>query len=369
MKLARVAGLFLGFLLCLLAPRASAQAPQIISGQVQMRAAAADFQNQFRAIVHGETSPGWVGYSAPLVQGLRLGCCGMDGAEWVNAHCDSCLMEGDTISTSVASGGRAQQTGSKSASRMALFFHAQHGSVQQILLLSENCELDTGGLPVIWITGVRPQQSVALLTSFVVSARAWSAGESGERDLENRALAAIAMTAGVAANHALEAFVLPTQPESLRGKTAFWLGSARGRFGYKLLRTMAQKDPSDRARKKVVFALYVSHDSDSVSEIIRMAKDDSSPGVRGQALFWLAQKATKRAVGAVSAAVNEDPNARVRRIAVFAVSRLPRSQGVPLLIRIAETNQHPSVRKQAIFWLGQSRDPRALAFFEQVLEH
>jgi hypothetical protein len=25
------------------------------------------------------------------------------------------------------------------------------------------------------------------------------------------------------------------------------------------------------------------------------------------------------------------------------------------------------VRKQAMFWLGQSRDPRALAFFEEVL--
>jgi len=25
------------------------------------------------------------------------------------------------------------------------------------------------------------------------------------------------------------------------------------------------------------------------------------------------------------------------------------------------------VRKQAMFWLGQSRDPRALTFFEQIL--
>jgi hypothetical protein len=27
------------------------------------------------------------------------------------------------------------------------------------------------------------------------------------------------------------------------------------------------------------------------------------------------------------------------------------------------------VRKQAMFWLGQSQDPRALAFFEQILSH
>jgi hypothetical protein len=27
------------------------------------------------------------------------------------------------------------------------------------------------------------------------------------------------------------------------------------------------------------------------------------------------------------------------------------------------------VRKQAMFWLGQTGDPRALAFFEDVLTH
>jgi hypothetical protein len=34
---------------------------------------------------------------------------------------------------------------------------------------------------------------------------------------------------------------------------------------------------------------------------------------------------------------------------------------------VAKTNQNPAVRKQAIFWLGQSKDPRALDFFAEVL--
>ena len=28
---------------------------------------------------------------------------------------------------------------------------------------------------------------------------------------------------------------------------------------------------------------------------------------------------------------------------------------------------NPEVREQAVFWLGQSKDPRALAFFERIL--
>ena len=38
------------------------------------------------------------------------------------------------------------------------------------------------------------------------------------------------------------------------------------------------------------------------------------------------------------------------------------------LIDTARRNRNPAVRKQAVFWLGQSSDPRALTFFEEVLK-
>jgi HEAT repeat protein len=40
---------------------------------------------------------------------------------------------------------------------------------------------------------------------------------------------------------------------------------------------------------------------------------------------------------------------------------------VPRLITLARTHKNPVVRKQAIFWLGQSHDPRALDFLEEIL--
>jgi HEAT repeat protein len=52
---------------------------------------------------------------------------------------------------------------------------------------------------------------------------------------------------------------------------------------------------------------------------------------------------------------------------VFALSQLPSDEGVPRLIHVARTHRNIEVRKLAIFWLGQSRDQRALAFFEEVL--
>ena len=62
-----------------------------------------------------------------------------------------------------------------------------------------------------------------------------------------------------------------------------------------------------------------------------------------------------------------DPETEVKRKAVFALSQLPHDEGVPKLIEIARTHRTPEVRKQAFFWLGQTKDPRAIQFFEEIL--
>jgi hypothetical protein len=41
---------------------------------------------------------------------------------------------------------------------------------------------------------------------------------------------------------------------------------------------------------------------------------------------------------------------------------------VPALIRVARTSPNGELRKSALFWLGQSEDPRALGLFEELLK-
>jgi HEAT repeat protein len=60
-------------------------------------------------------------------------------------------------------------------------------------------------------------------------------------------------------------------------------------------------------------------------------------------------------------------DADVKEKAVFALSQLPKDEGVPRLIEVARGHRSREVRKKAMFWLGQSDDPRALAFIEDVL--
>jgi HEAT repeat protein len=78
--------------------------------------------------------------------------------------------------------------------------------------------------------------------------------------------------------------------------------------------------------------------------------------------------ASARAAGTITERIEQDPDTEVKKKAVFALSQLPKDEGVPLLIKVARTNKNPAVRRQAMFWLGQSKDPRAIDFFADVLK-
>src|SRR5262249_14840652 len=104
-------------------------------------------------------------------------------------------------------------------------------------------------------------------------------------------------------------------------------------------------------------------------DLLALAKDQRAPREsRKQGVFWLSQAAGDKAAQGLSDMVDDDSEDReIREQAVFALSQLPRDQGVPILIKAARTNKDPKVRRQALFWLGQSDDPRALALFEEIL--
>ena len=105
----------------------------------------------------------------------------------------------------------------------------------------------------------------------------------------------------------------------------------------------------------------------SVPALIQIARTHAVASVRAEALVQLAQKAGRKATDTITDRIDSDPDTEVKKRAVFALSQLPKDEGVPALIRVARTNTNKEVRKQAMFWLGQSKDPRAIEFFAEIL--
>jgi hypothetical protein len=151
------------------------------------------------------------------------------------------------------------------------------------------------------------------------------------------------------------------------GLTMHWLANVRPADSVALLASFSSGQTSNRLATDSLSALAMHQEPAALDRLIAAARGGETTHVRGQALFWLAQRAGDKAIGVISEAIARDPETEVKRRAVFALSQLPKEEGVPLLIQVARTNANPAVRKQAIFWLGQSKDPRALKFFEEIL--
>lgn len=118
-------------------------------------------------------------------------------------------------------------------------------------------------------------------------------------------------------------------------------------------------------------AIFPATLADSVTpwpRLLKLARNEERPSaVRKQAVFWVGQAASEEATKGLADVVEDDSGDReVRKAAVFALSQ-QRANGVESLLRIARENKDKEIRKQAIFWLGQSKDPRALDYFESVL--
>jgi HEAT repeat protein len=343
--------------------RPSGTTPNIQNSRVNQQPAAGSLDSQLKSWTAQVTSPQWLGYTVPEVAGTRSVCCGT--GNWIGDDCGTCRLEKGDHGVNITGNDNNNTVMLEGPREIAILFRAENHQITKIRVASTECTLDAGGFPFVWLTNVKPSESVQLLSTFV------RGEDSGFKDDDDRhghqALSAIALHADDSAEAALESFVRPDSPEELRKQTVFWLGEARGKAGFLALQKMAKSDPSSEVRSQVTFALSVSREPGAIDEMIRMAHDDESTHVRGQALFWIAQKAGKKAAAAITNAIENDPDTEVKKKAVFALSQMPKDEGVPKLIQVAETNRDPAVRKQAMFWLGQSNDPRALAFFEKVL--
>lgn len=103
--------------------------------------------------------------------------------------------------------------------------------------------------------------------------------------------------------------------------------------------------------------------------MIEIARDNNaSEKSRKSSMFWVSHEASAAATaGLDSVASDDDAEISVRKDALFFLAQRPDGQGIPGLIKVVETSQSRTLRKDAIWHLSQSHDPRAIALFEKIL--
>lgn len=348
-------GSITAFLLFAFAAALPAQQPKVSDTQLKTEPVEQNLAATVDRMRHSNDQL-WLGYEVPALPGLHLSNC----SDWSDSSPaeDGCCGE---ISLEDEHGMHSSSDG-QAAQNVYVLVRFDKGDPVKVRSVVAGCHLNAGGVPFDWITGVKPEESIALLAGLVNQPPDDSKTVGG-------ALAAISFHAAPEATHTLEQIASSSESEHTRERAAFWLGVQRGHDGFVALKALENKSTDDaRFREKLAFDFSQNSDPAAEDELLHMAKFDSEAKVREQALFWLAQKAGKRAVGALTDAIQNDPETGVKKKAVFALSQLPKDESIPQLIHVADANSNPAVRKEAFFWLGQSHDPRALAYIEQVLK-
>ena len=149
--------------------------------------------------------------------------------------------------------------------------------------------------------------------------------------------------------------------------TATDIGTIGTRAAVDYLLGLAESHDGKAGREAIFPATLV----DSVTiwpSLLRIARNDTRPrSTREQATFWLGHLAEEPATRGLSELVGDAAVDReVRESAIFALSQR-RGEGVPALINVVRTSKDPELRKKALFWLANSRDPRALDLIEELL--
>jgi hypothetical protein len=157
-------------------------------------------------------------------------------------------------------------------------------------------------------------------------------------------------------------------PFQARGGRVTELGTLDPREASAYLLSLAERTADGGVGKDLIFPATLAEGAESWPGLLRIARRESIPrDTRQSAVFWLSQEASESATRGLQEIVDASGDREVRKQAVFALSQRPGHEAVPALIRIARTHRDPELRRSAIFWLGQSKDPRALALFEELL--
>lgn len=134
---------------------------------------------------------------------------------------------------------------------------------------------------------------------------------------------------------------------------------------------------SGRAATRAIMPAVLADSATVWRALLAIARDSATRAreTRRDAAFWLSRFASAVVQGRSPGELPADDedlkdltgDMEVKKSAVFALSQLRNNEGVPQLLTVARTNKAPEVRQQALFWLGQSGDARALALFEELL--
>jgi HEAT repeat protein len=213
---------------------------------------------------------------------------------------------------------------------------------------------------VFWLSQVPGERPITLLDEILKS--------NANTDLKEKALFALSQKGEGRAQAILRDIAArESENEDLREKAIFWLGQRRSPENTEFLRSLYGRIGNEDLKEKILFSLSQQKGAGNDRWLMDIAVNPrENIELRKKALFWAGQTgvATAELVGLYDRM--NDTEMKDQMIFVFS-QRGRDAAATDKLFAIARTDRDPELRKKAIFWLGQSRDPRVQKFLEDLI--
>jgi hypothetical protein len=162
-------------------------------------------------------------------------------------------------------------------------------------------------------------------------------------------------------------------PSELREKAVFWLGQQRSTENATFLRglfdrlaTAPEGSNGESIRQKILFSLSQMRGQGNDEWLMQIAANSKhSVETRKQAIFSAGQAGVSTAE--LIALYPRLTDRELKEQLIWVLSQKRDSDAITRLIEIAKSDPDREARKKAIFWLGQSNDPRVKDFLLEII--
>jgi HEAT repeat protein len=191
---------------------------------------------------------------------------------------------------------------------------------------------------------------------------------SGDQNIKEKALFSLSQQNEPRAQQALRDFATrETENSDLREKAIFWLGQNHSKDNTEFLRTLYSRLTNEDLKEKILFSLSQQKGAGNEQWLMNIAvnpKEDIE--LRKKALFWAGQSGV--AISEIAQLYDRMGDSEMREAIIFALSQRQSDRtAIDKLFDIAKNEKDPELRKKAIFWLGQSHDPRVQQFLLDLI--
>ena len=124
---------------------------------------------------------------------------------------------------------------------------------------------------------------------------------------------------------------------------------------------------SARAASDMLLPFILADGPEPWALLLKVARDENRPrDLKRNVMMWLSNGVSEH-LGLSDADEPSNDDEEMRKQAIYVLTQRPKNESVPQLIELAKSLKHPASRRTAIYWLGQSGDPRAVDVYAELL--